>query len=816
MKDKFVLRAKKAIKKIAALAGSAVVLGATVATPAMAATLADLPQPFVNDNGVFDAYVVVGASAQPADVLAAVDIAAAFAQVATASGSSGTATVDVLTAQGKSLGSWATNGFTPDDIYVEGSGSSSFSDTDARGDDAITGLANVEYEKSGNKYNATVSVSIDKSKISIKPDRSLFINESAIQVTMDVNNGTDLNICEGDKINWFGTTYDVVEVNSSAVVLGSTEINTYKVGETFTVGDYTFTLQDVDGTHNKAIIKNPDGTTVEVDTGEWKTYEDVRYKLESVWSGATTNSAKIATAESNYVLFNNKVFPIDDRYNVTSLPISSDCVSSITVTSTFTDNTLDAKKDKVTIGGDVGIVYDDYSQSMTLPSSDWTSVTNGEYIAFKESGMQSMNFDVATDTNVAENTTVLLPGVKYWKYTGSDLTVYSGGGANISKGEYILLGQEVDGAPHYYLKIVSDGSEVDLYKPATSTNETTSYAGPWTEVSEGANYTMPNGMIAESKNGDDNIWLKAAVVDVAGSTNLILPDGVAKVYSTEGYDEYYTPKGAKITWDGEDTATLTQGDGTTISVKYTWNTSNGAALITDKSSILVNGVATTAENETGSAPTSSKAQSTDYKSYVALYGSDWESAANTNDIVYVYYPTYTSAFKVGGIAPTTVTLTTDETKTVGDTTLTLKSAGGVQLNKITPGIGLLDTEYDQDKNVILVGGPAVNTLVADLAAVDGSTVFSAEKWRTETTPGVRDYKDKATIDLVESAFGDYTALVVAGYDAKDTRLAAKVIAAQLLGHKDYAFTGNHVLLDTSATSYEDVQVTTETTEESTE
>jgi len=184
--------------------------------------------------------------------------------------------------------------------------------------------------------------------------------------------------------------------------------------------------------------------------------------------------------------------------------------------------------------------------------------------------------------------------------------------------------------------------------------------------------------------------------------------------------------------------------------------------------------------------------------------------------VYVYYPTYTADFKVGGIAPTTVTLTTDETKTVGDTTLTLKSAGGVQLNKITPGIGLLDTEYDQDKNVILVGGPAVNTLVADLAAVDGSTVFSAEKWRTETTPGVRDYKDKATIDLVESAFGDYTALVVAGYDAKDTRLAAKVIAAQLLGHKDYAFTGNHVLLDTSATSYEDVQVTTETTEESTE
>ncbi|MEA2003529.1 MAG: S-layer protein [archaeon] len=75
--------------------------------------------------------------------------------------------------------------------------------------------------------------------------------------------------------------------------------------------------------------------------------------------------------------------------------------------------------------------------------------------------------------------------------------------------------------------------------------------------------------------------------------------------------------------------------------------------------------------------------------------------------------------------------------------------------------------------MILVGGPAVNSLVAELAA-DGKT-RTAEGWRTETD-GVRDYADTALIQAVDDAFtSGKTALVVAGYSSEDTANAAYVL-----------------------------------------
>jgi hypothetical protein len=78
------------IKKVAALAGSAIMASSMMA-PVMAATLADLPAPFVT-NGVFNANIVVGSSGTAAgissDLAGAMDVAAAFAQKASATVSS--------------------------------------------------------------------------------------------------------------------------------------------------------------------------------------------------------------------------------------------------------------------------------------------------------------------------------------------------------------------------------------------------------------------------------------------------------------------------------------------------------------------------------------------------------------------------------------------------------------------------------------------------------------------------------------------------------------------------------------------------------
>lgn len=81
----------------------------------------------------------------------------------------------------------------------------------------------------------------------------------------------------------------------------------------------------------------------------------------------------------------------------------------------------------------------------------------------------------------------------------------------------------------------------------------------------------------------------------------------------------------------------------------------------------------------------------------------------------------------------------------------------------------------QNSHLILVGGPAVNTLVADLAD-DGDT-WTAEQWRNE-------HVDEALLQVVEDAFADgQHAMIVAGHSADDTRAAARYIS-EWRSHQD--------------------------------
>ena len=90
---------------------------------------------------------------------------------------------------------------------------------------------------------------------------------------------------------------------------------------------------------------------------------------------------------------------------------------------------------------------------------------------------------------------------------------------------------------------------------------------------------------------------------------------------------------------------------------------------------------------------------------------------------------------------------------------------------IKTAVAKLDTEVTSSdkstKNVILVGGPFVNTLVAELATA-GKT--KATQWYLDQGPGT------TLVDLVSSAFTDgRSALVVAGYNADDTRTGTGVL-----------------------------------------
>jgi len=117
----------------------------------------------------------------------------------------------------------------------------------------------------------------------------------------------------------------------------------------------------------------------------------------------------------------------------------------------------------------------------------------------------------------------------------------------------------------------------------------------------------------------------------------------------------------------------------------------------------------------------------------------------------------------GGVFVLTSAATAPTTTTVGSGTVVQPSLGS--------GISKLDTEVGADKtakNLILVGGPAINTLVAELGT-DGKSP-SLTEWRTQL-------QGKGIIQSVSNAFqAGKTAIVVAGYEKEETGAAALKLA----------------------------------------
>jgi hypothetical protein len=103
------------------------------------------------------------------------------------------------------------------------------------------------------------------------------------------------------------------------------------------------------------------------------------------------------------------------------------------------------------------------------------------------------------------------------------------------------------------------------------------------------------------------------------------------------------------------------------------------------------------------------------------------------------------------------------------------SSADVEFTELAGSISKLDTQTTTSdktsKRLILVGGPAVNNLVVELAAA-GKTM-TLEEWRTDANVG------RAIVQYIGDAWG-MPAIVVAGYEAEDTTAAAEALATTAL------------------------------------
>ena len=122
------------------------------------------------------------------------------------------------------------------------------------------------------------------------------------------------------------------------------------------------------------------------------------------------------------------------------------------------------------------------------------------------------------------------------------------------------------------------------------------------------------------------------------------------------------------------------------------------------------------------------------------------------------------------------------------------------LGLTTEGIARLanDESITSDKttkNVILVGGPAINSLVEELATA-GKTP-DVTYYRDETKEG--SLNGKALIQYIPDAFKEgYVAIVVSGYEADQTRAASLKFATEEL-------TGTAIVLEGTETAAYDFE-----------
>jgi len=164
-----------------------------------------------------------------------------------------------------------------------------------------------------------------------------------------------------------------------------------------------------------------------------------------------------------------------------------------------------------------------------------------------------------------------------------------------------------------------------------------------------------------------------------------------------------------------------------------------------------------------------------YTTYGLHLLNDYTNDQNTITIDYPDNQVFANVYVTGEKVSTTTTTT-----------------GPVTVNyvDVTGGISRVDTDFDTttpDKNVILIGGPSVNKLVYNLAEAG-------------LTDKAADYApDTAIVQLIEDAYGTNDALIIAGYAAKDTQLAGKVVSARLLqGQFADKLTGDKVVINTAA------------------
>lgn len=907
----FGIKAKKAIKKVAAMSIGAAMIGSTL-FGAAAADLTSYPNPFI-ENGMWNTVIVVGADAAASDVAGAIDISATLSQQATTAYTTSTTTTTVE--GGISLA-------TGDNKIYLGNELGDAGFTTITEDDFPNLLADGTFmDDAGNEFEYSQQISIGSTTYAeftfstsgnTLDDPALIIDLGTNPATpvydliVDFDEPTNLSgsFARGQELTLFGETFTVGS-SSTATVLqllgGATDVD-LDWGETKTVTflgeDYEITLVGVQNTNPDTATLRINGDTKTITQGTTKkiggvdvyAYTVNYYGLDAYPGDAiiTLGADEIWLESGDEIAIGSKKEDIDNTL-VTITGADNEEVSQIKISVSAQDNDYDhlgigefytdpifgtikvtfadvVNGPDITVG--TGIDANTDRRAIEISPAD----KNTLQMKLTDANGNSKTFEWAYDSNpTAAGDPVLADsdGETFAIYEGAVLDE-EGGDSNgavytvlNSNGEYsgfikidklddddcdemdldieeVLTGTTIvswdnqDLNPGtkdftfrgktYTVTCVGDDSGITIVdQTATKTN-----VYPFIQLYSGYDQRIafiddiPGIINATSDMGDDN------TTDISYGT-LIFPTGeVAVVYDDNEANETTAIRvaGTALVLGGEKNITIGTHD-------YRFDCGASATYVECSVSPI-----TSAATSTAGILIVEAADQTNADAKETIYFLTDDTAGTSSDDITILAPVFSSANAITGLALDDNDLTAyvdsfgtyvlrdvsgdqdaDTLITVPQRqmyasvyvssedaeTTTTSSTAGVTIQSVSGvDVARLDTEVTDKtaKPMILVGGPCVNDLVAELAA-DGDFRYGCVDW-----PG----SNFGIIEYAENAFGgSKAAIVLAGTTAADTRRACKV----LKDFGDYNLAGTSMKVTGTSTTPV-VEPYVETTEETTE
>ncbi len=249
------MNVKQTAKKITAVVTGAALFTGLSVSGAAALDLSDYPEPFVVD-GAFNGKIVVGADAQPSDIVGAIDLSASLQREATTPVSGG----ETVSVEG---------GVELEDVYLnEDFGNEEFDDSD------LAGFQSFTFRHDGENYDAV---------------ETLWINDSALEVVTSIGNeeyedygvNSYLNLLDREMLQYryvfedeFNASWasedDPLEIEFLGQSMEITELNDSSSSMTLKVASNSGSLADgdeweVEGNTVEVIRIHENGVIIEVD-----------------------------------------------------------------------------------------------------------------------------------------------------------------------------------------------------------------------------------------------------------------------------------------------------------------------------------------------------------------------------------------------------------------------------------------------------------------------------------------------------------------------------------------------------------------------